>query len=99
VVSMFWPDGVRLDQFDGAMDPYFFKRLGPPFPEDVPVNGVTAWWLPGEHPLGYIHRQDGTEIPLRQAEPTLIWHSGTIGYRLEGAGTRERAAELANSLR
>ncbi|MFD2355954.1 hypothetical protein ACFSTC_51850 [Nonomuraea ferruginea] len=57
VVSMFWPDGIRLDQFDGRMDPFFFKRLGPPFPDEVEVDGVTGFWLPGSHPLGYITRE------------------------------------------
>jgi hypothetical protein len=98
VVSLFWPGGIRFDQFGGGMDPYFFKRLGPPFPEDVTVNGVTGWWLQGEHPLGYITRQDSTEIPLRQAGPTLIWQIGAVGYRLEGAASMERAVELARSL-
>ncbi|MBT2234383.1 hypothetical protein [Nonomuraea sp. NEAU-A123] len=99
VASMFWPGGIRLDQFAGTPSPYFFKTLGPPWPEDVQVAGVTAWWLGGSHPLGYIKREDGTSVPLRQAEPTLIWQSGTTGYRLEGAGTKEHAAEIAASLR
>ncbi|HUR08177.1 MAG TPA: hypothetical protein VM347_36945 [Nonomuraea sp.] len=99
VASMFWPGGIRLDQFDGTVSPYFFKTMGPPWPEDIQVAGVTAWWLGGSHPLGYIRREDGTSVPLRQAEPTLIWQSGTTGYRLEGAGTKERAAEIAATLR
>lgn len=99
VASMFWPGGIRLDQFDGTLSPYFFKSVGPPSPEDVRVAGVTAWWLGGEHPLGYLKREDGTSVPLRQAQPTLIWQSGTVGYRLEGAGTKDRAAEIAASLR
>ncbi|MEV0354267.1 hypothetical protein AB0H88_51720 [Nonomuraea sp. NPDC050680] len=99
VASMFWPGGIRLDQFDGTASPYFFKTLGPPWPENIQVGGITAWWLGGSHPLGYIKREDGTSVPLRQAEPTLIWQSGTTGYRLEGAGTKEHAAEIAASLR
>jgi hypothetical protein len=99
VASMFWPGGIRLDQFDGALSTYFFKQLGPPWPEEVKAAGVTAWWLGGKHPLGYIVREDGTHVPLRQAEPTLIWQSGAVSYRLEGAGTKERAAQIADSLR
>ncbi|MEV5496469.1 hypothetical protein AB0M50_13840 [Nonomuraea fuscirosea] len=98
VVSMFWPDGVRLDQFDGAMDPYFFKKLGPPYPDHILVGGRSAWWLPGAHPLGYIRRQDGTEVPLRQAAPTLVWQQGTLNYRLEGAADKEEAVRVAESL-
>ncbi|MFG1709028.1 hypothetical protein ACFLIM_38140 [Nonomuraea sp. M3C6] len=98
VVSMFWPGGIRLDQFDGGLDPVFFKKLGPPWPDYVKVGAYNAWWLPGEHPLGYIRRQDGTEVPLRQAGPTLIWQQDTMSYRLEGVKTREEAIRIATSL-
>ncbi|PZG04657.1 hypothetical protein [Nonomuraea aridisoli] len=98
VVSMFWPDGIRLDQFDGALDPIFFKKLTP-LPDYTEVSGRTAWWIPGEHPLGYLSREDGTEIPLRQAAPTLIWQDGTLNYRLEGVRTMEEAVRIAESLR
>ncbi|MFI7705644.1 hypothetical protein [Nonomuraea sp. NPDC049480] len=98
VVSMFWPDGIRLDQFDGTMDPYFFKKLGPPFPDFVDVGPYQAWWLPGEHPLGYIQRQDGSTVPLRQAAATLIWQQDGVNYRLEGVRTKEEAIRIAASL-
>ncbi|MEV0383239.1 hypothetical protein [Nonomuraea sp. NPDC050643] len=98
VVSMFWPGGIRFDQFDGALDPIFFKKLGPPWPDYVKVGAYNAWWLPGDHPLGYIKRQDGTEVPLRQAAPTLIWEQGTLNYRLEGLRTKEEAIQVATSL-
>ncbi|MGI5268925.1 hypothetical protein ACQEUU_07235 [Nonomuraea sp. CA-218870] len=99
VVSMFWPDGIRLDQFDGRMEPFFFKRLGAPFPEETEVDGVGGFWLRGSHPLGYITRVNGESVPLRQAGPTLIWQSGEVGHRLEGAPSMARAVELAGSLR
>ncbi|WP_433437305.1 hypothetical protein [Nonomuraea sp. CA-141351] len=98
VVSMFWPNGVRLDQFDGGVDPVFFKKLGPPWPDYVKVGPYNAWWVPGAHPLGYILRQDGTEVPLRQAGPTLIWQQDTLSYRLEGLKSKEEAIRVATSL-
>ncbi|MEQ4714926.1 hypothetical protein [Nonomuraea sp. B19D2] len=98
VVSMFWPDGVRLDQFDGGLDPVFFKKLGPPWPDYVKVGPYNAWWVPGSHPLGYIRRQDGTEVSLRQAGPTLIWQQDTLSYRLEGLKTKDEAVRVAMSL-
>ncbi|MGN9846273.1 hypothetical protein ACTMTI_49985 [Nonomuraea sp. H19] len=98
VVSMFWPDGIRLDQFDGGVDPYFFKKVGPPHPDYVDVGPYQAWWLPGAHPLGYIKRQDGTQVPLRQAGPTLIWQQDTLTFRLEGVKTKEEAVRIAGSL-
>ncbi|MEV0227878.1 hypothetical protein [Nonomuraea sp. NPDC050786] len=99
VVSMFWPNGVRLDQFDGSLDPVFFKKLGPPWPDYAKVGPYEAWWVPGKHPLGYILRQDGTEVPLRQAGPTLIWQQHAVNYRLEGLKTKEEAIRIATSLR
>ncbi|MBF8194614.1 hypothetical protein ITP53_54970 [Nonomuraea sp. K274] len=97
VASMFW-DGVRFDQFDGGVDPIFVKRSGPPWPEFVEVGGYQGFWLPGRHPLGYIKRYDGTEVPLRQAGPTLVWQHGELGYRLEGMKSMEEAIRVAESL-
>ncbi|MEV0197295.1 hypothetical protein [Nonomuraea sp. NPDC050691] len=99
VVSMLWPGGLRLDQFDGTISPYLWKQLGPPFPEEVHAAGLDALWIGGAHPLGYIKREDGTSVPLRQAAPTLIWETGGVGHRLEGAGDKDRAARIAASLR
>ncbi|NUT12063.1 MAG: hypothetical protein HOQ38_16490 [Nonomuraea sp.] len=99
VVSMLYAGGIRLDQFEGGIDPFFFKKLGPPWPDYVEVNKAQGWWIPGEHPLGYIHREDGTQIPLRQAAPTLIWQQDTLTYRLEGVRTKEKAVKIAESLR
>jgi hypothetical protein len=99
VVSMFWSGGIRLDQFDGGLDPIFFKKLGPPWPDYVEVGPYQGWWIPGAHPLGYIRRQDGTEVPLRQAGPTLIWQQGTMSYRLEGVSSAQKAVRIATSLK
>ncbi|MEV0626949.1 hypothetical protein [Nonomuraea wenchangensis] len=100
VVSMFWPGGIRLDQFDGEMEPYFFKQLGPPFPAHVVLGGgAEGWWVGGEHPLGHLRRVDGTVVPLRQAAPTLIWTSGGVNLRLEGVRTAGEATAIADSLR
>ncbi|MGR6924128.1 hypothetical protein ACU635_58530 [[Actinomadura] parvosata] len=98
VASMFWPGGIRLDQFDGTMAPFFFKKLGPPAPEYTRVNGREAWWIPGEHPLGYIPREDGTQVPLRQAAATLIWQQDGVNFRLEGAGSIKEAVRIASSI-
>ncbi|MEV4019205.1 hypothetical protein AB0J35_52855 [Nonomuraea angiospora] len=98
VVSMFWPGGVRLDQFDGVLDPVLFKKLGPPWPDYTKVGPYQAWWIQGAHPLGYLSRPDGTEIPLRQAGPTLIWQQDALNYRLEGVKTKEEAVRIGVSL-
>lgn len=99
VASLFWPDGVRLDQFDGGLDPVFFKRVGPPWPQEARVGGLPGWWVQGTHQLGYITRPDGTEVPLRQAGPTLVWQRDGVGHRLEGVPTLGRAVAIADSLK
>ncbi|MFC4117411.1 hypothetical protein [Nonomuraea zeae] len=99
VASMFWAGGIRLDQFDGGLDPIFFKKLGPPWPDYVQIGPYQGWWISGAHPLGYIRREDGTEVPLRQAAPTLIWQQGTMSYRLEGVGSAQEAVRIATSLK
>ncbi|MFI9559860.1 hypothetical protein [Nonomuraea endophytica] len=98
VVSMFW-DGVRLDQFDGGFSPVFLKEMGEPWPDNVPLRYGEAWWITGTHRLSYLKRGDNTPLPLRLAEETLLWERGGIGFRLEGVKDRNRAAEIANSLR
>ncbi|MEV0826273.1 hypothetical protein [Nonomuraea rubra] len=99
LVSMFWPGGIRLDQFDGTVSPFFFKKLGPPTPEYTRVNGREAWWIPGEHPLGYIPRQDGPPVPLRQAAATLIWQQDALNFRLEGTKSMAEAVRVASSIK
>ncbi|MFI6395660.1 hypothetical protein [Nonomuraea sp. NPDC050540] len=98
VVSMFW-DGVRLDQFDGGFSPVFLKEMGEPWPDNVPLRYGEAWWITGTHRLSYLKRGDNTPLPLRLAEETLLWERGGVGFRLEGVKDKDRAAEIANSLR
>ncbi|MBB5075159.1 hypothetical protein [Nonomuraea endophytica] len=98
VVSMFW-GGVRLDQFDGGFSPVFLKEMGEPWPDNVPLRYGEAWWITGTHRLSYLKRGDNTPLPLRLAEETLLWERSGIGFRLEGVKDKNRAAEIANSLR
>ncbi|MFI6899755.1 hypothetical protein ACIBKY_00775 [Nonomuraea sp. NPDC050394] len=98
VVSMFW-DGIRLDQFDGGFSPVFLKEMGEPWPDNVPLRYGEAWWITGTHRLSYLRRGDNTPLPLRLAEETLLWERGGVGFRLEGVKDKDRAAEIANSLR
>ncbi|MEV6299969.1 hypothetical protein AB0M02_11265 [Actinoplanes sp. NPDC051861] len=98
VVTLLYRDGtVRLDQFDGRIEPAFFKMA----PDAQWVDlGNGAVWLPEPHPVTYTGR-DGvrrTET-ARLAGPTLIWASqDSLTYRLEGIGTLEEATEVARSL-
>ncbi|MGV9301750.1 hypothetical protein ACWDLG_00110 [Nonomuraea sp. NPDC003727] len=98
IVSLFWSGGTRIDQFDG-LGPYFVKQLGEPWPEHVSVDGAEGWWIGREHRLSRVDREDGTELPLRLAGPTLVWFDGEVAVRLEGVPDRRRALEIAASLR
>ncbi|GAA1016092.1 hypothetical protein Aple_011770 [Acrocarpospora pleiomorpha] len=97
VVSMFWP-GIRLDQYDGRLQSTWRKELGPPWPEEVTVDGVIGIWIQQPHGLQYTPAT-GPPQDLRLAGPTLIWQHGPIGMRLEGPTTTVEARQIANSVR
>lgn len=98
VVSMLWPQGVRLDQYNGQLELVFRKELGPPWPEEVMVGQVRGWWISDKHQLDYLPG-DGSKVRLRVAGPTLAWHDGPVGLRLEGVTDLTRALRIANSMR
>jgi hypothetical protein len=99
VVTVTYRGGtVSFDQFDGAVDPVFFKTA--PDAQWIEVGGASGIWLPGPHAVTYVDR-DGVEHTetARLAAPTLIWVAGAITYRLEGLSTLEEARAAALSLR
>jgi hypothetical protein len=99
VVTLLYRGGtVRFDQFDGRLDPTFFKKSGQA--EWVEVGSDIAVWLPGPHPVTYIDRA-GVErtSTARLAGPTLIWADGLRTYRLEGFTARDKAVEVARSVK
>ncbi|TDB70343.1 hypothetical protein [Micromonospora sp. KC723] len=90
---------LRLDAFDGRLDPVFAKQAGGPGAEWVQVGGRQAIWIGGPHPVSYVDR-DGvvrTES-ARLAAATLVWEDAGVSYRLEGQLTRAEALEIAASL-
>jgi hypothetical protein len=98
VVSLLYHGGtVRLDEFDGGLDPVFFKTA--PDARWTDVGAGQGIWLPAPHPVTYVGR-DGTEHTrtARLAGPTLIWTAGTVSYRLEGIGDLEAALTIGRSL-
>ena len=99
VVTLVYRGGtVRLDEFDGAVSPYFFKSA--PEAEWTDVGGKQAIWLPAPHPVTYVGR-DGVERTetARLAGPTLVWTGDEVTYRLEGLPDLEQARTIALSLR
>jgi hypothetical protein len=99
VVSMaFGP--VRIDQFDGGLDPMFNKFASAQDVHHVTVSGGPAVWVDHPHPVLYTDR-DGRlrEEGARLAGSTLIWEEDGITYRVEGDLTERRAIAIAESLR
>jgi hypothetical protein len=92
-------DRIRIDEFDGRLEPVFVKSLGFDT-EQALVTGETAWWLPEPHPIRYVDRDGVVRAETaRLAGRTLIWESGGVSYRLEGDLTRDEAVAIAESVR
>lgn len=98
VVTLVYRGGtVRLDEFDGAVSPYFFKTA--PGADWTEVGQAQAIWLPAPHPVTYVGR-DGVERTetARLAGPTLVWTADEVTYRLEGLPDLDQARNIALSL-
>ena len=105
VVSLLWRTtpaavGVRLDEYDGQLDPYLYKRIGAPDVESVQLgDGGQGLWIPTPHEVTYIDRTGATRTAQsRTAGPTLVWQAGAVMYRLEGNLTRDQAITIAASV-
>ncbi|MGC5028818.1 hypothetical protein [Micromonospora sp. DT229] len=100
VVTLLWRGGaVRLDAFDGHLDPVFFKQAGAAAAEWTVVDGRQAVWIGAPHPVSYVDRSGVVrEESARLAAETLIWERDGVTYRLEGAFTLTEAVEVAQSL-
>lgn len=99
VVSLSWgsgPDTVRLDQFEGTVDPLFWKTVTDATFLSIEVGD--ALWVPRPHHVGVV-ADDGSRRRLapRLAAQTLVWPQGDLTLRLEGDHSLERAIEIADS--
>ncbi|MBX7267347.1 hypothetical protein KIF24_15820 [Micromonospora sp. Llam7] len=100
VVTLLYRGGaVRLDAFDGRLDPVFVKQAGGPGVQWTQVAGAQAIWVGAPHPVSYVDR-DGTvrQESARLAAATLIWADAGVTYRLEGGLTMTEAIGIATSL-
>lgn len=89
---------ARLDEFDGTLDPVFEKVIAAPDVQVVDVNGSQAVWVPGPHSVTYLGRDGGYhEESAHLAANTLIWQSGRVTLRLEGAFSLPAALAVARS--
>jgi len=67
----------------------------------IDVDGAQGYWISGEpHAFWYL-APDGTAIEDsgRLVGDTLVWERDGVLYRIEGAIDRERALEIASSMR
>ncbi|MFG2054353.1 hypothetical protein ACGFI9_09990 [Micromonospora sp. NPDC048930] len=90
---------LRLDAFDGQLDPVFQKQAAGPDVEWVQVDGDFALWIGRPHALAYVDRGGTVRVETaRLAGATLIWQEAGVSYRLEGDLSRDDAIRIADSL-
>jgi hypothetical protein len=90
---------IRLDVFDGTLDPFFQKYLRIEEASEVDVGGVPGWFVPRPHEIVHLD-PDGNDRPesARLAAPTLVWHRAGSTYRLEADLPRHRLTTIAGSI-
>jgi hypothetical protein len=92
-----------LSQIDGSLDEAFLKKVGPlgTVVERVRVDGEPGLLLTGEPHFFTYTSSTGTfeEEPFYLARDVLLWERDGRTFRLEGELERDRAIELAESLR
>jgi hypothetical protein len=98
VVSLFYRGGaIRLDEFDGELEPSFMKQA--PNAQWIDLGGLPAVWFAVPHAVTYVDRTGTVRVETaRLAGPTLIWTDGAASYRLEGVANRDEALRIAESL-
>jgi hypothetical protein len=99
VVTLLYRNGtIRLDQFDGRLEPYFAKQVRGAGLVWMEVGDGPAVWVAEPHPVTYIDRDNVRQVATaRLAGSTLIWENSAGSYRLEGAKTVEEAVAIAAS--
>ncbi len=99
-VSMTWSRAagtIRLDQFEGDLDPVFWKTT--PAAEPVEVDGRAGLWFPLPHQVVVVPEGgEPTTHPPRLAGRTLVVPWDGVTMRLEGDLALDRAVEILSSL-
>jgi hypothetical protein len=95
--------GLLVTEIRGDLMPDFFQKLAPQAAtiEELTVNGEPAAWIEGAEHFFFYRAPSGevVEDELRLAQNVLLMQRGRLLVRLEGAFDRERALEIADSLR
>jgi hypothetical protein len=93
---------VRLDEFDGRLDPVYFEKfvhLGNA--AEVRLNGTKGLWVTGPQEIVYV-RRDGMTVQASArltTGSTLIWGTPRVVLRLEGGFSKAAALAVAASAR
>lgn len=97
VVSLFFSDGARLDEFDGGLSAVFSKIVYGADPVDVTVDSSPGWWIAGPQDVVYVDRTGQTvTATAHRTDGTLIWQNGGVSFRLEGIADRSGAVAAAS---
>jgi hypothetical protein len=95
--------GLLVTQIRGDLMPDFFQKLAPEAAviEELTVDGEPAAWIEGAEHFFFYRAPNGevVEDELRLAQNVLLFQRGPLLIRLEGAFDRNRALEIAASLR
>jgi hypothetical protein len=95
--------GVLVTEIRGDLTPEFFGKLAGPGTdiERLSIGGEPAAWIEGAEHFFFYRSPDGEMVDneLRIAQNVLLLERGPLLVRLEGAFDRERALEIARSLR
>jgi hypothetical protein len=101
IVSLLYRGGsVRLDEFDGSLDPALLKKfVGAEGLRWVELAGGYGVWVDAPHEVVYLDRDGNYRTEsARLSGKTLIWQSGDVTLRLEGDLTLEQATAVAESV-
>lgn len=96
--------GLLVGEFRGDLAPEYLGKIAPGATEiaRLRVDGGRAIWIEGAPHLVFYRPPDSdsdfAETRLRLADNALLLERGNLLVRLEGAFSRERALELAQSL-
>jgi hypothetical protein len=95
--------GLVVSEFRGDFLPEYVGKITGPATriERLTLDGERAIWIEGAEHFFFYRAPDGSQIDheLRVAQNVLLVERGPLLVRLEGAFDRERAIEIARSLR
>jgi hypothetical protein len=94
--------GAVLTQFRGVVDNGYFQKAisGGTVVEPAKVGDRGAYWVSGDPHFLFYQGPDGQIFEERRwVGDALLWAEGGITYRLETSLGRDRAIEIAESLR